>query len=99
MDPRFADLAGCIEAIRPALESLADTAQRVRPNKDNLFVSVIYDRAMWERVQDHIARWGRKQMHEHRLRTGARPKDAFDRATAMPIKEPPRYSTIPAAGS
>ena len=54
MDPRFADLASCIEAIRPALESLADTAQRVRPNKDNLFVSVIYDRAMWERVQDHI---------------------------------------------
>ena len=62
MDPRFADLAGCIEAIRPALESLADVAQRVRPNKDNLFVSVIYDRAMWQRVQDHIERWGRKQV-------------------------------------
>ena len=99
MDPRFADLAGCIEAIRPALESLADTAQRVSPNKDNLFVSVIYDRAMWECVQDHIARWGRKQVHEHRVRTGARPKDAFDGATAMSIEEPPRYSTIPAAGS
>ena len=64
LDARFPDLAGCIEAIRPALESLADTARRVRPEKGNLYVSVIYDRATWERIQDHIERWAHKRVNE-----------------------------------
>jgi len=60
LDPRFADLAGCAEAIRGELESLAETAQRTRPDKDNLFRTVDYDRKAWERVQQGVERWVRR---------------------------------------
>lgn len=58
--PRFADLAGCIEAIKPELSSLADTARRTRPGKENLFAVVAYDRSAWERVQQGLDRWARR---------------------------------------
>jgi hypothetical protein len=49
-----------VEAIRPELQRLADTAQRTRPDKDNLFATVAYDRIAWERVQHGIDRWARR---------------------------------------
>jgi hypothetical protein len=60
LDTRFTDLASCIEAIRPDLQRLADTARRTRPDKDNLFATVDYDRVAWERVQHGIDRWARR---------------------------------------
>jgi hypothetical protein len=60
VDPRFADLAGCVTAIQGDLEQLVDTARRVRPAKDNLFAALTYDRDSWERVQRGIDRWARK---------------------------------------
>jgi hypothetical protein len=60
LDPRFNDLAVCIEAIRPDLERLADTARRVRPDKANLFATVEYERGTWERVQQGVDRWARR---------------------------------------
>jgi hypothetical protein len=60
LDPRFADLASCVEAIRPDLERLADSARRARPDKDNLFAAVTYERAAWERVQYGLDRWKRR---------------------------------------
>jgi len=56
---RFRDLAGCVDALRSDLSHLADTARRVRPDKENLFATVAYDRAAWERVQYGLDRWGR----------------------------------------
>lgn len=58
--PRFADLVGCIEAIKPELVSLADTVRLTRPGKDNLFAAVAYDRLAWERVQHGVDRWARR---------------------------------------
>ena len=60
LDPRFTDLSGCIEAMRPDLERLADTARRIRPDKENLFATVEYDRTAWERVQQGVDRWARR---------------------------------------
>ena len=60
LDPRFADLAGCVEAIQPDLQHLADTARRLRPEKENLFATVEYDRVAWERVQQGVDRWARR---------------------------------------
>jgi hypothetical protein len=61
LDPRFTDLAGCIEAIQSDLRRLADTARRTRPDKENLFARVEYDRAAWERVQYGVDRWARRR--------------------------------------
>jgi hypothetical protein len=58
--PGFADLSGCIEAIRSELEKLVDTSRRLRPDSTNLFRAVDYDRVVWERVQHRIDRWGRR---------------------------------------
>lgn len=62
LDTRFADLAGCVESLRPDLQHLADTARRTHPDKDNLFATVDYDRAAWERVQHGIDRWARRNV-------------------------------------
>ena len=60
LDPRFADLAGCVEFMRADLGQLIDTARKVRPDRDNLFTTVEYDRAAWERVQRGLDRWVRR---------------------------------------
>jgi hypothetical protein len=60
LDPRFADLTGCIDGVKPNLERLADTARRTRPDKEHLFATVEYDRTTWERVQHGIDRWARR---------------------------------------
>ena len=60
LDPRFTDLAGCVEALRADLEHLAGAARRNRPSKDNLFAAVEYSRSAWERVQQGIDRWARR---------------------------------------
>jgi hypothetical protein len=60
LDPRFHDLPGCVEAMRPELERLADMARRTLPDKENLFAPVEYDRATWERVQHGVERWARR---------------------------------------
>jgi hypothetical protein len=60
LDPRFADLAGCVEAIRPDLERLAGSARRLNPTRDNLFATLEYDRSAWDRVQHGIDRWKRR---------------------------------------
>ena len=60
LDARFTDLAGCVGAMRPDLSRLADTARRTRPDKDNLFATVEYDRIAWERVQHGVDRWARR---------------------------------------
>jgi hypothetical protein len=57
LDSRFRDLEGCVEAIRPDLDHLVDAARRTRPDKENLFASVEYDRTAWERVQQGVNRW------------------------------------------
>src|SRR5215471_3323947 len=61
LDPRFADLASCVEAIRLELDRLVDTARRVRPEQQNLFCAVTYDRAAWESVEGAIDRWVRRR--------------------------------------
>jgi hypothetical protein len=60
LDPRFTDLVGCVEAVRPDLERLADTARRIRPDKENLFAAVSYERPSWERVEHGLDRWARR---------------------------------------
>jgi hypothetical protein len=60
LDPRFADLAGCVESVRTDLDRLVDAARRARPSKDNLFATTEYDRAAWDRVQHGIDRWARR---------------------------------------
>jgi hypothetical protein len=60
LDPRFTDMAGCIESMRHDLNVLADSARRTTPNKENLFAAVSYDRAAWSRVQHGIDRWIRR---------------------------------------
>jgi hypothetical protein len=57
---RFADLPGCIEAIRGDLDRLVGTARRVAPASTNLFRVVEYDRTAWERVQHGLERWARR---------------------------------------
>ena len=60
LDPRFTDLAGCIEALRLDVERLADTARRNRLAKENLFTTVEYDRTTWDHVQHGVDRWARR---------------------------------------
>ncbi len=60
LDPRFGDLLDCVEAMRPDLEHLADTARRTLPDKENLFATVECDRATWGRVQHDVERWARR---------------------------------------
>jgi hypothetical protein len=60
LDSRVNDLGGRIEAIRADLDRLIDTARRTRPNKENLFASLEYDRAAWERVQQGLDRWAKR---------------------------------------
>jgi hypothetical protein len=60
LEARFTDLAGCVEALRGDLSSLAETARRSRPDKDNLFAALEYDRNAWERVQHGLDRWARR---------------------------------------
>ncbi|MEO5695943.1 MAG: hypothetical protein ABIQ60_02275 [Burkholderiaceae bacterium] len=60
LDPRFTDLAGCADAIQADLQRLADTARRTRPEKDNLFAAVEYDRPAWEQVRLGVDRWARR---------------------------------------
>ena len=60
LDPRFADLSGCVKSMQPDLESLVDAARRIRPDKENLFSTVEYDRTAWERVHQCLDRWVRR---------------------------------------
>lgn len=60
LDPRFTDLAGCVNALRHDLERLADSAKRLRPSRDNLFRAVEYDSAAWEQVQHGVDLWARR---------------------------------------
>jgi len=60
LDSRFRDLEGCVQAIRPDLDRLIDTARRTRPDKENLFASLEYDRASWEHVLQGIDRWAKR---------------------------------------
>ena len=60
LDPRFIDLSGCVEAIRPDFERLVDGARRGHPDKENLFVTVQYEHSAWERVQNGLDRWARR---------------------------------------
>jgi hypothetical protein len=59
VDPRFADIAGCVASLRLDLERLVDTAQRIKPDKDNLFATVTFERETWERLQQALDRWMR----------------------------------------
>lgn len=60
LDPRFSDVAACVESIRVDLERLVDGARRTSPSADNLFSAVAYDSALWERVRSGIDRWARR---------------------------------------
>ena len=71
LEPRFADLGGCVEALRADLERLADSARRVQPTADNLFAAVTYDKPAWERVQGGLDRWGRRPASASQTRRDA----------------------------
>ena len=60
LSARFTDLAGCVDFMQADLGHLVDTARRTRPDKDNLFATVEYDRTAWERVQQGVDRWARR---------------------------------------
>ena len=60
VDPRFADLPGCARAMHSELAHLADTARRTSPDKDNLFRTLEYDAACWDRLQAGVERWSRR---------------------------------------
>jgi hypothetical protein len=60
LDPRFTDLAGCVDATRADLERLVDTARRIRPEQENLFAAIRYDRTAWEGVVRGIDQWARR---------------------------------------
>jgi hypothetical protein len=69
LDPRFTDVAGCVDATRADLERLVDTARRIRPEQENLFAAVSYDRTAWAGVERGIDQWAR------------RPRDTFHPST------------------
>jgi hypothetical protein len=56
----FADFDGCVAAVREPLEQLARTAARQKPDKNNLFAAVTYDRNAWDRVVLGIEHWQRR---------------------------------------
>lgn len=60
LGPRFTDLTGCVDRLRPELGRLADTARITQPDKDNLFSVVDYDRAAWDLVQQGLDHWARR---------------------------------------
>ena len=60
LDPRFSNLAGCVEALQADLQRLAATARRAAPNKENLYVTLEYDRPAWDRVEQGVDRWSRR---------------------------------------
>lgn len=60
LDSRVRDLEGCVQSIRPDLDRLIDTARRTRPDKENLFALLEYDRTAWERVHQGIDRWAKR---------------------------------------
>lgn len=60
LDPRFTDLAGCARALHAELSQLAETAQRTQPDKSNLFRTLEFDPACWERVEAGVERWSRR---------------------------------------
>jgi len=60
LDSRFSDVAGCVEALHADLGRLADTARRAMPDKANLFITLEYDHAAWDRVQQGVDRWARR---------------------------------------
>ena len=60
LDPRFADLTGCVQALQPDLDRLVDTARRIKPDRDSLFATVVYDRTVWDRLQQGIDAWARR---------------------------------------
>ncbi len=60
LDVRFQDLAGCTQALHPELDRLARSARRAAPCKDNLFITLQYDRAAWDRIEDGLDRWARR---------------------------------------
>jgi hypothetical protein len=60
LDSRFADLDGCIDALRPDLDRLVLNARRAPPDKARLFITLDYDRAAWERVEQGLDRWARR---------------------------------------
>lgn len=66
----FADFEGCVAAVREPLEQLARTAARQKPDKDNLFAAVTYDRNAWDRVVLGIEHWQRRpRVPSHRTTT------------------------------
>ena len=60
IDPRFTDLTGCVNLVRRELESLADSAHRLKPSRENLFRTVEYDHTAWEQVQRGVDLWSRR---------------------------------------
>lgn len=66
----FADLGGCVAAARPSLETLASSAVKQQPNKDNLFAAVTYDRRAWEAVVNDVDKWQRRPPAQARVSGG-----------------------------
>ena len=60
LDVRFQDLAGCVQSLHPDLERLARSARRAPPCRDNLFITLQYDRATWDRIETGLDRWARR---------------------------------------
>ena len=60
LDPRFRNLAGCVETLQADLQRLATTARRTAPNQENLYVTLEYDRSAWDRVEQGVDRWSRR---------------------------------------
>jgi len=63
----FVDFDGCVAAVREPLEQLARTAARQKPDRDNPFAAVTYDRSAWDRVVLGIEHWQRRpRVSSHR---------------------------------
>lgn len=60
VDPRLTGWSQCIDAVRPDLERLVDSARRTEATQANLYSAVSYDRSAWERVEQGIDRWSRR---------------------------------------
>jgi hypothetical protein len=71
LETRFADLPGCVDALRADLERVADSARRTQPSKDNLFAAVTYDKGAWEAVTKGLDRWGRRPSSASRTSVSA----------------------------
>ncbi|NCT82729.1 MAG: hypothetical protein GXC94_06270 [Comamonadaceae bacterium] len=56
----FGDLKGCVDAAAEALERLARSAVKQRPEPENLFANLSYDRTAWEQAVDTIEAWQRR---------------------------------------